>query len=105
MKKRIGTKLYDTEKSEHISWTEMGDLFRKRTRDREWFLVCGEDILPLKDKEARALLGENVYHEKPPKSVRIMVGIDRETHDKIAKAAKKKGVPISEIIRDLAENL
>lgn len=105
MKKRIGSKLYDTETSEHISWTEIGDLFRKKTREREWFLVCGEDILPLKDKEARALLGENVYHEKPPKSVRIMIGVDRVTHEKIARAAKKKDMAISEFMREWAKEL
>ena len=103
MKKRIGSKLYDTETSELIADVGVGILYRKKTREREWFLQIGQYIEPLEDAQARALLGENVYHEKPPESNRIMIGVDRETHAKISRAAKKKGVPISEFMREWAK--
>ena len=106
MKKRIGSKLYDTYTSEYIADVGVGILYRKKTREREWFLVMGGDhIEPVEDEQARALLGENVYHEKPPESKRIMIGVDRQTHAKIARAAKKEGLPISEFMKKIAEQI
>lgn len=105
MKKRIGSKLYDTETSELIADVGVGILYRKKTREREWFLQIGQYIEPVGEAQARALLGENIYIEKPPESKRIMIGIDRQTHEKIARAAKKKGLPISEFMREWAKEL
>ena len=102
MKKRIGSKLYDTESSEFIADVGVGSLYRKRTREREWFLLIGENIEPIDDKQARALLGENTYTEKPVESKRIMIGVDRITHSKIARSAKKEGLPISEFVKKWA---
>lgn len=105
MKKRIGSKLYDTETSELIADVGVGILYRKKTREREWFLLSGKYILPMTDPEAKAALGEKSYLEKPPESKRIMIAVDRETHAKISAAAKKNGVPISEFMRSLANTL
>ena len=105
MKKRIGTKIYDTDSSELIADVGVGILYRKRTRFREWFLVVGKFIEPIEDAQARALLGKSAYHEKPPESKRIMIGVDRQTHAKIAQAAKKEGLPISEFMKKWAEML
>ena len=105
MKKRIGSKLYNTETSELVYATDLGNLYRKRTRDREFFLVNGKHILPMTEAEARAMLGESSYIEKKPENARIMIGVDRETHAKISQVAKKKGVPISEFMRDWAKTL
>ena len=105
MKKRIGSKLYDTETSELIADVGVGILYRKKTREREWFLLIDKHIEPLEDAQARALLGESSYHEKPPESKRIMIGVDRETHAKISRAAKKEGLPLSEFMRKIAMNL
>ena len=105
MKKRIGTKLYNTETSEKIADVGAGILFRKKTRERLWFLQVGDQIEPLDDPQARALLGETSYHEKLPDSKRIMIAVDRQTHYKIATAAKKEGLPISEFVKKMADNL
>ena len=105
MKKRIGSKLYDTETSEKIADVGIGILYRKKTRERSWFLLIGDSIEPMTDAEARAALGENTYYEKPPESKRIMIGVDRQTHAKIARAAKKEGLPISEFMREWAKEL
>ena len=105
MKKRIGSKLYDTETSELIADVGVGILYRKRTREREWFLLVGNYIEPVEDAQARALLGETAYIEKPTESKRIMIGVDRKTHEKIAKCAKKEGLPISEFVKKMAENI
>jgi len=106
MKKRIGSKLYDTETSELIADVGGSDLYRKRTREREWFLVMGGGhIEPLDDAQARALLGESSYIEKPPESKRIMIGVDRQTHAKIAKMAKRDKMSITEEVRWMVERL
>ena len=105
MKKRIGTKLYDTETSEFVADVGIGDLYRKQTRERGWFLRIGDDIEPVDEKQARALLGEHVYIEKPVDEKRIMVAVDRETHAKIQSLAKKDGVSIPEEVRKIVSEL
>lgn len=103
MKKRIGTKLYDTESSELIADVGIGTLYRKRTRGREWFLLIGDDIDPVDDKQARALLGENVRVEKPKPWTTIWV--DRETHTKIAEMAKRDHMTITEEVKRVFKSL
>ena len=105
MKKRIGSREYNTDSAELIAQTVMGEVYRKKTRGREWFLRTDETILPLEDAEARAMLGENVYKEKPDDRKRVMIGVDLETHNIIAKKAKQEGKPISDIVRQMAKNL
>lgn len=102
MKKRIGSKLYDTESSELVGDVGSGVLYRKRTREREWFMVREDRIIPLEDHEAAALIGDR---DPEPENKRIMIGIDRETHAVIAAAAKKKGITIAEEIRQLVRNM
>ena len=105
MKKRIGTKIYDTETSEAVFASPLGMLYRKRTRAREWFLQNGEHIVPMTDREARAMLGESVYREREPDTNSIMVRVDRETHAIIAEKAKKDGVSITEEMRRIMKNM
>lgn len=99
MRRRIGSRIYDTETAEVVSDVGVGILFRKRTRERQWFLLIGDHIEPLDEEHARALLGENVYREKPVDEKRIMIAVDRETHARIASSAKKMGVSIAEFLR------
>ena len=103
MKKRIGTKLYDTETSEYIANVGIGDIYRKRTRGREWFFATSDIIEPVSEKQARALLGENVYIEKPVDLSRIMIAIHRDTHDKITKLAEKDGVKLADEVDKIVE--
>ena len=88
MKKRIGSKLYDTDTAEHISDTDDGQLYRKRTRDREYFKVTDDGkILPLED-----------YEQKPaPREYRVR--IDKDTYRKISEIAKVKKISLSEVVR------
>ena len=99
MRKRIGTKVYDTATSEEICSVEGGQLYRKRTRDREWFLVSGDNIEPLEDEDARAMSGN--YADPEPESKDIMIRVDRETHARIAEIAKERGVTIGEVVKQL----
>ena len=103
MKKRIGTKLYDTETSEQVADVGVGILYRKRTRKREWFLLIGDDIEPMDDKQARALLGENVRVPRQIDPDATTIRVDRETHAKIEARADAEGLPISKFMKKWAE--
>lgn len=109
MKKRIGSKLYDTETSELVCGIDGGQLYQKRTRGREWFAVMDDGtIRPLDvyDPIDRLLMETgHLPKQTEPTNDSIMVRVDRETHAKIAAAAKEKGVPMSHIIRELAKKM
>lgn len=102
MKKRIGSKLYDTETSEMIADVGVGILYRKKTRKREWFLLIGDTIEPVDDKQARALLGENVRFEKEP-SAEVMIRVDRITHNRIVKRAEQEKLSITKFMKKWAD--
>ena len=103
MKKRIGTKLYDTDTSEMVADVGVGILYRKRTRKREWFLLIGDFIEPVDDRQARALLGEDVRIPKDEEPVTTTIRVDSETHRKIEARADAEGLPISKFVKKWAD--
>ena len=107
MKKRIGSKLYDTDTAELINESIFGKIYRKRTRGREWFMVYNdpEKIEPLKDAEAHAMLGENTYHEKTPDYNYTYIRVDRDSHAIISKLASRENVSITEEVRRIVEKM
>ena len=106
MKKRIGTKLYDTVTAELIADVGMGLLYRKRTRNREWFLVVDGIILPMTDVEARAALGESSYREnQPPEPTAYMLRVDKETREIINAKADEANMSVTKFMRKIAEEL
>ena len=106
MKKRIGSKLYDTETSERIADVGVGILYRKKTRARDWFLLIGKNVEPLVDEQAKALLGESSYLiNKIPPPTAYMIRVDRETHKKISQKAKEAELPVTQYMRKIADEL
>ena len=105
MKKRIGSREYDTESAELIAEAGVGTVYRKRTRGREWFLVIGDRIEPLTDDEARSIIGETVYRERQPDPESWFVRVDKETHDRLSAESKRRGVPISVLVKEWAVDL
>ena len=105
MKKRIGSKIYDTDSSELIADVGVGILYRKRTRKREWFLLIGDHIEPVDDKQARALLGEDARFERKLDTDSIMIRVDRTTHNKIAERAEQENLSITKFMKKWAETL
>lgn len=103
MKKRIGTKIYDTDTAEHICSIEGGQLYQKRTRDREWFAVMDDgSVRPLDVyNPIDRLLMETGHmpNREEPESPTIMIRVDRETHGKIAEMAKADGCSITAELR------
>lgn len=105
MKKRIGTKLYDTDTSEMVSDVGVGILYRKRTRKREWFLVIGDHVESVDDKQAKALLGNPERYPKKPDLDSVMIRVDRATHNKIASRAEMEKLSITKFMKKWAETL
>ena len=108
MRKRIGTKIYDTETSELISKTPFREFYRKKTRDREWFMVLnGKRIVPITEEQAKAHLGEEVVERQReyPEDATIMLRVDIPTHHKIERLARKEKMPIIKFMRKLADSL
>lgn len=58
MKKRIGTKTYDTEKSEFICESDLGKIFRKKTGFGEYYAYNEQtqNIVPLKYAVAKDMV-------------------------------------------------
>lgn len=108
MKKRIGTRDYDTDKSELICDIEGGKLYRKCSRGREWFAVFDNyAIRPLNEDNSRdkelIKIGMQYVNESIPEKTTIWV--DRETHSKLAYTAKRKGISISELVKNIVESV
>lgn len=105
MKKRIGSRYYDTETAELIAENAFGKIYRKRSRGREWFVVWSDPELidPLDDAQARAMLGESYVEDPEPRFTTIWV--DRETHAKIAEMARRDSVTITEEVRRIVETV
>ena len=109
MKTRIGSRNYNTDTAELIGPVCGGDLYRKRTRNHEYFLVTESEncrlITPLEDKAALSLLGKDAGTLHTPEPIEGRVRVDLDTHARIAAAAKREGVSMSEIVRRLAQSL
>ena len=61
MKKRIGTKLYDTEKSDFICKSDLGKIFRKKTGFGEYYAYNEQtqNIVPLEYAVAKDMVKAN----------------------------------------------
>lgn len=108
MKKRIGTKIYDTETSELISKTPFREFYRKKTRGREWFMVLnGKRIVPITEEQAITYVGKDVVERQReyPEDATIMLRVDIPTHHKIERLARKEKLSITKFMRKLADSL
>ena len=112
MKKRIGSRNYDTDTSELICSIDGGRLYRKRSRDREWFAVMDDGTIRPLDvynpldvllMETGRLPEGALDDPEPAYADRIRV--DPETHARISAAAKAQGVSMAAIVRALAQSL
>ena len=109
MKKRIGSKLYDTESSELVCRIDGGQLYQKRTRDREWFVVYDNgDIRPLdvsNPLDMQLMESGHTFADPQPDTPSTMIRVDRLTHERIKNAAREKNLSISEFLRQYADTL
>lgn len=107
MKKRIGTRNYDTEKSELICEVDGGQLYRKRSSEKEWFAVFGDVIRPLNENNARdkELIKIGMKYIDISEPERTTIWVDRETHKKVSDVAKEWGCSLGEVIKRLIDQI
>ena len=111
MRKRIGSKIYDTDTAELICAIDGGLLYQKRTRGREWFAVMDDGtVRPLDVYDPRDMALMETGHMPPetfdePEVIGDKIRVDPETYQRIAAAAKAEGVSMPVIIRRLAQDL
>ena len=90
MKKRIGTKLYDTDTAELLHPIEGGQLYQKRTRNRECFAVMNDgSIVPMSGDK--------------PEPAEYRVRIDADTYHRIVNKAETEGCSLSQIVKKAIE--
>lgn len=104
MKVRIGSRNYNTETSELVCPIDGGQLYRKRTRDREWFAVFDDgsvrpldvynpiDMLLMETGKLPADLTK-----AEPKEYRVR--LDAETYEMLSDAAESEGVSMAQIVK------
>lgn len=104
MKVRIGSRNYNTETSELVCRIDGGQLYRKRTRDREWFAVFDDGtVRPLDVYDPLDMLLMETgklpvdLTKAEPKEYRVR--LDAETYDLVSEAAESEGVSMSQIVR------
>ncbi len=111
MKKRIGSRIYDTDTAEYIAAIDGGQLYRKRTRDREWFAVMEDGtIRPLDPYNPMDMLLMETGHLpaealEEPEPQEFRVRIDQDTYNRIAAASKKRSCSMAEVVRQLSQTL
>ena len=110
MKKRIGSKLYDTESSELVCRIDGGQLYRKRSREREWFAVYDDGrVRPLDVSRPQDValmetgnLPADAFDYEPHG---VMVRVDPATLAFLKQKAAERGISVSALVRKLARNL
>ena len=97
MKKRIGSRIYNTETADLI-YEEGGlHIYRKQTRGRECFAVEGEELRPLTAEES-------AHYCEPAEPSVYLVRLDRESHSLLAELAKAEDCSMSEAVKRLIFN-
>ena len=104
MKKRIGSRLYDTDTAERICSIDGGSLYQKRTRNREWFAVYDDGtVRPLDVYDPLDRLLMETGHDLPdldkPEPQEYRVRVDADTYHQIADRAETDGCSMSQVVK------
>lgn len=110
MKKRIGTKLYDTNKSELVCEYDMGKVYRKKNGDGEYFVHNEQTgiIIALEYDTAKEIIKANAPQDvfdaqfslRGKDTVKKMIAISMSDYDKLRlrRASAKRKMAMSEYI-------
>ena len=108
MKKRIGSRIYDSEKSEKICDIEGGSLYRKRSHGKEWFIIFENGaIRPLYDSNSKdkELIDVGLQYVDKSKTSRTTIWVDRETYDLLASYADRNNMSITQAVKNIVESV
>lgn len=102
MKKRIGSRIYDTNTAERICSIEGGSLYQKRTRNREWFAVYDDGtIRPLDpyDPSDQYLMETGKPAALQPEPAEYRIKLDADTWHTIKDTALRTNTTMAEVVR------
>ena len=109
MKKRIGTKTYNTEKSECI--LPAANLYKQPLK-RSFFTFDGETITPLTfDQAAEILRGAgdpallSYLEVKEDNRGRVRVAVDAEHYRRLSEYSRKTGISCSKLVESFIDSL
>ena len=107
MKKRIGSKLYDTDTALCIL-PEKG-LYRTR-KNQTYFLYDEKTITPISYDEAAAMIqaaggGDHLLRHRPDVKGRSKVNISADAADRLAAYCRRHGVSQKKVIEDFINSL
>lgn len=106
MKKRIGSRLYNTDTAECIA--ESIGLYRQRNR-QTYFIYDGQEIKPIEYNEAEKLLLEigikDTTTHKAGKNGQTKIGVSPDAADRLAAFCRVHGVTQKKVIEDFIYSL
>ena len=114
MKKRIGTKLYNTETADciipNISLTAQRTIGLYRQHNKQsYFVYDGEDIRAIDNIDAQAILSKynitDTVSRKPGKNGDTKIGVSTAAADKLAAYCRTHGVTQKKVIEDFINTL
>ena len=106
MKKRIGTKLYNTETADCVS-AEIG-LYRQHKK-QSYFIYDGKNIKAIDNDAAKELLRQHgiqdVITRKPGKNGDAKLGVSPASADRLANYCRSHGVTQKKVLEDFISTL
>jgi hypothetical protein len=94
MRKRIGTRIYDTETADLIHEAGGVRVYRKQTRGRECFMTDGSELFPLTAEESAVFC-------EPAEAKTYFVRLDHDSHARLTQIAKSEHCTMSEAVKKL----
>lgn len=105
MRKRISTKVYDTDTADIISKKEGLYLYQKRSRERGLFIVNGDKIIPVSRDLAMAMFPDAEISPRSVGSSGYRICVDQKTYDKLLNTAQRRNTTMSNIVAMLVEEM
>lgn len=109
MRKRIGTKLYDTEAA--ICILPAANLYKQQNK-RTFFIFDGENITPITIEQAADIIRgagdpelEKVLQVKPSNRGCMTLGVTLDRYNKLERYARSQGRSMKSIIEEFIDGL
>lgn len=106
MKKRIGTKLYDTDTAICI---DAGKGLYRTQRNQTYFLFDGEKITPVEYTEAAEMItamgGDDLLRHRPDARGRGKIAVSAAAVDRLAEYCRTHGISQKKLIEDFIDSL
>lgn len=103
MKKRIATKIYNTDTADYICEKNGTILYQKRTRERGLFIVDGDEIKPVTKEQALEIFPDAEIFPRAAENLTYTIRVDKQTYKTILEEAEKRGSSMARLVAMFAE--